>query len=202
VSATGRIRVYRHDQERYISMASPTADTLRDEPPASELSVAQLARAVVAETAPDELPYFDKLATVYAANPAEAVNPRSRDQLGGAGVLDLLANMLTIIVLDVLAHLAANRVEKGVESAKQEAKKRGWRLPFLKGRPKKSADLEEKVTLPATPDEAAEARSLLMTLSVQCEIPTELAQRAALQLSVVLTGRGPGPIAPAAREDR
>lgn len=64
-------------------------------------AVADLARQVVAEMAPDELPMYRPLSQAYFKNPEKAVKGGGgKDQMLGFGAMEAMAVMQTIPILD------------------------------------------------------------------------------------------------------
>ena len=167
-------------------MPDSTAEIPPENAPSADRTVTDLVRGVVHEAAPDELAFFDMICTSYAANPAAALDPRSRDELSGVGELAILAQLITTVLLEVVTHLASD----GVENVLDAAKKHKWGF----SRTRKRADpavLDKPVELPVAPEVAREAQEKVRTLSVRLDIPTEVVEKANLSLYIALTGMNP-----------
>jgi hypothetical protein len=140
--------------------------------------VADLARTVINEVAPHELPLFRPVSTAYFVDPDAVVRQRPRDELLAFGTESLLA--LTPYVLAIATPVIGLLLD-GVRKAVQEESADVVR-PLVRrlirrtprdgeGEPQAAAAL-----LPLTPDQLGEVRRLAVEKARQLDLPEATAK--------------------------
>jgi hypothetical protein len=148
--------------------------------------VEDVARAVIAMVAPDELAYFDGLSAQFFASPARAVYPaRPHDKLGGSNLPGVM-ELVTSIVVGGLSGALSDEIKAVIAVAIRP----GPSLARWRARRKLRAAGPEMLRQRVRPDQAARAVDEVKTFAIKVELPAELVRQLAVALAAVLLASG------------
>ena len=134
---------------------------MTDRSPEDELA-RELAREVVAQVAPPELPIFNAASKAYFDNPDQALRQRSRDEMLGFGVesIALLTPYALAIAKPVVA-LLMRELAKQVQAQSSDVIL-AWVRRLLRRRDQKAEEAAEPEVKPLTPEQLNRVRELAL----------------------------------------
>jgi hypothetical protein len=148
--------------------------------------VEDVARAVIAMVAPDELAYFDGLSAQFFASPARALYPaRPHDKLGGSNLPGVM-ELVTSIVVGGLSGALSDEIKAVIAVAIRP----GPSLARWRARRRLRAAGPEMLRQRVRPDQAAQAVDEVKTFAIKVELPAELVRQLAVALAAVLPAGG------------
>src|SRR5512135_1499250 len=143
---------------------------------ADEQLIDEVARGLIADLAPQELPLFRANSAAYFKDPEKALQGQpAKDEMLGFGAGDAVV-LLTPIVLAVISDVIAFLIEEVKKAAQAESAR--WIDDTVKAMFKKfrRAEKEEKgKPLPLTPEQLAQVRSIVVKKARQLKLSDERA---------------------------
>lgn len=161
-------------------------------PQPSERTIRDLVLAVVIETAPNEVRYFDELCEMYFADPVAALNPTERDVPAAWGTE--VAQWITQILLAAMSGLASDEIKEATKHAFDAARKR----PHWPGTRRRTRAITPSlagttVSLPVGVGTAQTIVNDFKTISVGFNIPSELVGKVSVTVFAQLTASPENP---------
>lgn len=133
--------------------------------------IASIARDLIAETAPQELPLFQATSEAYFKNPQKLLkNQADKNEMLGFGVVEVVSTVIA-------SPIVINIVNEAVHLIVEEVKEAGlFKRLFGKSH---SAKEEQKNTRPLTPELMQQIHQMTLEKAVQYKLPRTQAEHLA-----------------------
>jgi hypothetical protein len=136
--------------------------------------VADVARTIVSEVAPDELPLFEVSSETYLADPRRVASTDADEMLGFGGGAEL--ELLTPVILSVTSGIVTFLIDSVLSASKAEGKaivEEKVRLLFRRFRVVKSAD--QSTPPPLTREQLSEVHQVALDIATRMSVPADKA---------------------------